>query len=310
MMAGDFAHAIATGEEALGLAAEVGIAEGSRGGRIRVFIGSSRCCLGDPGGLTLMEEAIELGRAVGAIDVVILGLNNLSSSNFHLRADVGLARTLREEYWELAKRSGFGRLAVAGEAELYGHAFADGRWDEALAGANQWIAKVDEGIIDYTDPTMLGLRATIRLMRGDAQGAAADSRRAVELARRSDIQAQAQTYPVRARVAIEAGELDEARALALELRALADRLMPALNFPWPTLTDVAWVFVDLGMDDELRGLLDDIPFATPWVDAAEAVLTGEPLRAAEMLEGFGHKAAADYCRQRAGVSDAARTPSS
>ena len=87
------------------------------------------------------------------------------------------------------------------------------------------------GANNYDDPAILGLRAAIKLERGDVAGADEDSRRAAELARSSDAQAHASAYTHRATVMLATGRRDEADALASEIAALGPVLLPALCSP-------------------------------------------------------------------------------
>ena len=65
-------------------------------------------------------------------------------------------------------------------------------------------------------------------------------------------------------------------------------MVPALCSPFPTLVDVAWVFLDLGRVDEFRdAVLDPDPIKSPWNDAARAICEGELVRAADLVEGIG-----------------------
>ena len=150
--------------------------------------------------------------------------------------------------------------------------------------------QAEAGDRHFTDPIVLSVRASIRFARGDAAGADADSGRAAELARASDAQAQAAAYSVRAAVALESGRRHEAEELASELAAIGRVLLPALNSPFPTFAEAAWVFKDLGREDEFSAALD----ATP-VQERAAVL----VRAAEIITAMGHAASAAYARLRA-----------
>ena len=120
------------------------------------------------------------------------------------------------------------------------------------------------------------------------------------LARGSDAQARSQAFTVRAGVALALGLREEAQELAAALVQLGTALVPALNSPFPTLVEVAWVFRDLGGSDELGAVLDATPIESPWIDAARAIGAGELVRAADIVEGIGHGASAAYARLRAG----------
>jgi len=150
------------------------------------------------------------------------------------------------------------------------------------------------------------LRAWIRLALGDAAGARSDTERAVELARAFDLQAQAAAYCIRAAVVLAAGSRDEADVLATELAARGPEIVAGLCAPFPSLSDVAWVFRDLGRASELReAILELNPIKSPWNDAARSIVDGELVRAAEIIDGIGHIAAAAYARLRAAEAFAA-----
>jgi hypothetical protein len=83
-------------------------------------------------------------------------------------------------------------------------------------------------------------------------------------------------------------------------------MVPALCAPFPTLADVAWLFHDLGRAPELiEVVLDPDPIKSPWNDAARAVAHGDLVRAADIIDGIGHTAAAAYARLRAAEALAA-----
>jgi hypothetical protein len=168
------------------------------------------------------------------------------------------------------------------------------------------MAAAEAGDRHFTDAAVLSLRAWIRLARGDAAGADADSDRATKLARDSDTQAQTAAFTVRAAVALRSGRRREAGELASELAAIAHVLLPALNSPFPTFGEAAWVFKDLGREDEFSAVLDATPIASPWVDVAKAIIDGDVVRAAEMFDAMGHSPSAAYARLRAAEELAAK----
>ena len=296
MLGGRFEASIEVGAEALRIAEPLGMR--TQCARIHISVGCARCCLGDVQGLDEIEAAIADGRSAGAMDMVALGFGNLSSE-LHFLGRLDEARRAWREGLEVAERHGVGRLARGYRSEGIAWAYLDGRWEEALALAYEVVAKAAAGERDYGDPATLALRAAIRLARADAAGADEDSRRAAELARGSDAQAQAQAYCVRAAVALALGRRDEAHALASELAALGPVLLPALCSPYPTLAEVAWVFHDLGRDADLAEVLDATPIPSAWIDAARAIGANDPGRAAGIMEAIGHTASAAYARQRA-----------
>ena len=59
-------------------------------------------------------------------------------------------------------------------------------------------------------------------------------------------------------------------------------------------------FKDLGREQEfVEVVLDPNPIETPWADAAQAIVDGEAVRAADIIAGIGDRAAEAYTRLRA-----------
>lgn len=302
MLAGRFDESIQVGAEALPLAEELGM-EAERA-RLHIMVGCARCCLGDTEGLGEIETGISIARAAGALEMVVLGYTNLASELVFLGLLADARRAWRH-FRELGERYGFARMQRTARADEACWAFVDGRWDDALSIADELIGAADAGDRHWTDPAVLSLRASIRLARGDVAGADADSGRAAELARGSDAQAQSQAFCVRAAVALDAARRDEAGGLASELAAIGPVLLPALCSGFPTLAEVAWVFRDLGREDELTAVLDATPIDSPWKDAARAIAEGDLVHAAEIIDEMGHTASAAYARLRAAEALAA-----
>ncbi len=296
MLAGRFEEAIRLGAEALPLIDALGTEE--ERARLHITIGCARCCLGDSGGFDEIETGISLAEQIGS-PASIVGYGNLSSELFFF-ARLADARRAWRQASELAERYGLARDLRNARAEAGFWAYLDGSWDEALTIANDAIARAESGDPSYSDSSLLALRASIRLARGDTAGADADSARAVELARSSDAQAQSHTFCARAAIALAVGDRDEANRVASELLAIGTVMVPALCSPFPTLVDVAWVFFDLVRAEELReAVLDPDPIKSPWNEAARAICDGDLVGAADLVERMGHTAAAAYARLRA-----------
>jgi hypothetical protein len=168
------------------------------------------------------------------------------------------------------------------------------------------ITLADAGDPNYSDSPLLALRGWIAFARGDVSAAEGDTRRAVELARALDLQAQSQAYCIGGSVALAMGRSEEAAGLASDLAALGAPLVAALCTPFPTLADVAWLFHDLGRAAELIEIvLDPDPIKSPWNDAARAICDGELVRAVDTIDRIGHTASAAYARLRAAEALAA-----
>ena len=297
MLDGRFEEAIRVGAEALPLVEEFGMEE--QRARIHIVVGCARCGLGDRGGLAEIEIGIEIADATGSLDMLTTGYTNLSSE-LHFFGRLAEARSAYGQFAEVAERYGLGRFLRTVRADAAYWAYLDGRWDDAVGLADEAAARVEAGDLHFTDGIVLSLRGWVRLARGDVAGADRDTKRAAELARASDLQVQAAAYPIRAAVALDNGDRDEAEALASELAALGPAVVAGLCAAFPSLTDVAWVFRDLGRERELyEALLDPDPIKSPWNDASRAIAEGDLVRAADVIAEIGHTAGAAYARLRA-----------
>ena len=267
--------------------------------RLHIVVGTARWGLGDPGGLDEIEDGISIADAAGALEMVTVGYDNLSSG-FNCFGRLADGRRALRQVVEHGERYGLARVLRGGRQQAAGWDYVDGRWNEAIAVADELVAAADAGDRHFTDASILSLRAWIRLGRGDPVGADRDSERAVELARASDIQAQSCAYTIRAAVVLAARKRSEAEALASELATQGAGIVGALNTAFPTLADVAWVFRDLGREEEFAAaVLDAEPIDGPWKDASRAIVEGDLVQAAETIDGMGHPAGAAYARLRA-----------
>lgn len=144
------------------------------------------------------------------------------------------------------------------------------------------------------------MRAAIRLARGDARGATSDTEAALAVARRAkDDQVLAHALGGRAIMAVADNRPDEARELASELESLGAPLIFPLTFGWPTLADVGWLMHDLERVPHLLRMLDGLPVATRWGEAARAIANGDFVAAAETLAQMGDAAGEANARLRA-----------
>jgi class 3 adenylate cyclase/tetratricopeptide (TPR) repeat protein len=303
MLGGQFDDAIRVGAEALPLVEALGMED--QRARLHIVVGTARYCLGDGGGFDQIETGISIAQDAGVFEMVAIGLNNLTSG-LHVFGRLEDARRVWRRELELTERYGLAQTFRFARAEDACWAYLDGRWDEAIAVADELIAESDGGNRHYSDALVLPLRAWILLARGDVDGPDRDSERAAELARASDTQARSAAFPIRAAVALVGGRHDEAAASAAELIALGPRLVVGLCMPFPSLVDVAWVFRDLGREGEFsESVLDATPVESPWIDAARAICAGDLLRAVDLIETIGHTAAAAYARLRAAEAFAA-----
>jgi class 3 adenylate cyclase/tetratricopeptide (TPR) repeat protein len=303
MLGGSFEEAIRVGAEALPLVETLGMEE--QRARLHNVVGCSRCCLGDAAGLDEVKMSIDIAEAAGSLDQLAAGYTNLASElNFFGR--LAEARQAFGRFAELVERYGLHRFARTMRAEDASWAYVDGRWDEAFSHTDEVAARVDAGETHFTDAMVLSLRGWILLARGDAAGAGIATQRAAQLAHAADLQVQAAAYPIRAAVALSDGERDEAEELASELIAMGPTMLPGLGEGFPSLTDAAWVFCNLGREHEFKeAMLDPSPIKSPWNDASRAIADGDLVRAADIVDGIGHGAAAAHAHLRAAEALAA-----
>ena len=303
MLQARYEEAIRVGAEALPLVEALGM--DIQRARLHIVIGTAHWGLGDTRGLDEIREGISIAETATDFDMVGIGYDNLSAG-LQCYGRLEDARRMFSARSEHCERYGLSRLLRFIRTEAAEWDYLDGNWDDAIAVADELIGVAEGGSRHYSDPEALSLRAWIRLARGDATGADHDSERAVALARASDSQAQSAAYPIRAAVAFAVGKRTEADELVSELAAMGKRMVGALNTPFPTLPAVAWVFRDVGREEEfIDAVLDADPIKGLWNEASRAIAEGELVRAAEIIEDIGHTAGAAYARLRAAEALAA-----
>jgi tetratricopeptide (TPR) repeat protein len=152
-----------------------------------------------------------------------------------------------------------------------------GRWDEALAAAEAFIAEAAESP-HYLLPVNLRVRAQTRFARDDdLTGALADTERAVDHARRNrDPQAIYPNLTFYADLLYRSGRVDEARTIVDEILDHSDAGEPLVGAP---IVDEIVTLRELAGPTRTRDLLTTAP--SPRSDAALAAADGDFLRAAE-----------------------------
>jgi tetratricopeptide (TPR) repeat protein len=296
LVTGEFPECLLLAREALPMVEQLGLA--TLGARVPALIGWSRLGTGDPGGLGDLERAVEITFETNAFEYLHSSFENLRSAQFALGRLADASATL-VRHAESAERLGdFGRRWL--QVLLAGDAFLDGRWDEALRVADAFLDEVEAGSPHYLEPPCRAVRAAIRLARGDLLGASSDAERALAISRRTkDRQVLSHALGARAIVALGESRPREANELASELEGLGVALVFPMTFGWPTYFDVALLMHDLDRRPSLSRMLD-VPVATPWADAAQAIADGDFVQAAETLERMGDAAGAAQLLVQAG----------
>jgi class 3 adenylate cyclase/tetratricopeptide (TPR) repeat protein len=292
MLADRNESAIANGREALRMAETLGLDDI----RTRALnnVGCARNAAGDPAGVHDLDESIEIAARLNSVADLIRGYNNRGTMKWLLgRAKEASADVL--EAYRLAVH--FGHRGFAHWTEggpLPGQDYQFGRWDEALARADKFLA--DPEARHYQSSTAYMVRGLVRLARGDDLGAADDAQQGWELARPvADPQILGPALEQAAFIFMSVGDgqragaaLDELLALMRELRQLGWAAV------WAYMG--AWVARGLGRGEEFLDAVSKEPLQSGWFLAARATAGGDFVRAADIFGEMGAAAQEAFCR--------------
>ena len=206
-------------------------------------------------GIAITERALEIALAASSPHAVVLA-NNLASQVMSTGIDYRRGVELWEEAWALESRFGLSEMDRFGQGIRTFILFDTGRWDEALALAEAFIAESEAGSPHYQQGGVQSTRGAIRLGRGDTQAAIEDFHQAEAFVPEAgDPQA---VVPVLASVAAgyaQLGLFDEARRAAGEMLPVArEHLSEAVVLGYD-----AFAATDLGLEQELREIADMMP---------------------------------------------------
>ena len=293
-------EAIALGREALEIATGLELDE------IRVHalntIGTARVERNELEGLEDVERSLTLAR----------GINSPESARGYLNLSVltamsgDLARSFAVQTEGLREAE---RLGVDGwHRFLRGHsaqyAYWNGRWDDALACAAEFLAETEAGSPHYEENQNRNVRALVRLACGDVAGALDDTARSVLRARDvKDAQNLCPTLAVRAFVLLSTGEPAAARELAREVVDGWEGVEDVV-FTWGGVGAVAAIAA-LGDDRPLSALATERSSAGPWLAAAIAYVEGDYEQAARIYSSMGSLPDAAYACLHAAARSAA-----
>ncbi len=203
-LAGENDEALRTGDDALAMAATLGLAELEA--HALDTIGLAKINLGDLTGLEDLERSIEIAIAARAPEAA-RGYNNLAAVTWGF-GDIRRARSLFGEAVAVAEQLG-------GPTGSFSHAFqtvlllSGGEWGEGLQRADEFLAACDAGEPHYVEYQLRLARARARLAREDVQGALDDLAKTMGPARAAgDPQALVVGLVTAARLYVEAGRVD------------------------------------------------------------------------------------------------------
>ena len=275
---------IRVGEQAYEMALELGLDE--LASRALANIGLAKMqALDSEGGIAALEQGLELARSVRSPEEA-RARHNLGSATF-FQGDLARARDNFREAAALGERFGIPQLALASRSVLCVALYCTGAWDEALKSANDLIAQLEGGGASYFEYHLRTTRARIDLARGlDDRLVLPDARRAVEVARSvKDLQALLPMLSALAFVAMELGELEEAREAAREASSL---IADALPVNIHRTLELAWYADALGCADAVRRLAYRAPGDYAWRRVVVAILDLDFERAADIFASIGH----------------------
>ena len=246
-------------------------------------IGTAKNEVGDATGVQDLERALELALAANSPQAGTIANNLAVHALFAL--DLRRFAELFAEGRLIARRFGDGVNARWLRGQEPFAAYALGRWDEALRGADEFIAECEAGSPHYLENSNRRTRGLIRAARGDPDGALADLRRALELAREAkDPQARLPALDLCVGPFEALGFLDDARELVREAIELARRYPHAAT--WGMGFGICFSRSVTRLEEELREILELAP-AGPWKDLVLVCLDREFLRAAEIWAEAG-----------------------
>jgi class 3 adenylate cyclase/tetratricopeptide (TPR) repeat protein len=296
MMADVHDRSIELATESLRLAEELGL-EASRSRNLNT-IGSARSMTGDWGGLEDLERAIEIAVEAGSHEEVS-GLSNLHSMVLDL-GDLERARDLHRRAQEVADRLGLAGFIDWQRGEHAVHCYWNGRWDEALETAEQFLRDAEGGPGHYMEAACYWARAAIWSARGRRADGLAAARLCTEHGRAiGDPQVLQPGLALGGRLLLEAGERRHADALADEL--LQSWRQAGLRYPL-ACTEAARLFRGLGRARDLLDTLDGVRVPTLWHEAARHVAEDELVAAAETYARIGTIPDEAYTRLQAAAA--------
>jgi class 3 adenylate cyclase len=290
MLAGDNRASLAFGRDALELAEELGLDD--LRATLRNTIGVARMRMGDPGGREDLERSLAIATEITHPGEIHRAINNLMEDHRQegeWREASRLLARLRQNAERFGLRGGT-PLWIRGEEVM--DSFYTGEWEEAMAAADDFLAKT-EAMTHYLEPVTRAYRALVFLARGEDERALDESTRGAELGRGSDPQVSNTVLGAHSFVLLTLGDNDQAGSVAGE--ALAG---PAYFYG---ATELAAVSHDLGRGGDAAAWAAELGGA--WQAPVELISGGDFRAAAECFAEMGVRAQEAYFRLRSG-SDA------
>ena len=294
VIAGEYESGLREGEAALAIAEALELDE--LRAHALTTVGMAKSYSDDPSGVDDMERALALALEIDS-PVASPIVNNLAVQAT-IDGDLARADELYAEAARIAERFGDSGSIVFVWANRIWADFMRGRWDAALAGAEEFIARCESGRSHTNEASVRQIRGSMRIARGDADGAVEDHLRALELAReKGDADHLVAALATCAGIAAERADLEQARAHANELIPIV-----RAHGAHGAIMAFAWVADRLGVAEELRAAVDVSPGprAPRWREPIRRSLVGDLRGAADLLAQMGSATWEAEYRLRAG----------
>ena len=262
-------------KQALALAEKLGLDQ------VRIHalttIGTAKGLLGDSTGRKDVERALELAQQSNSPQSGSIA-NNVAVAAF-LELDMRGTASLFDQGLSIATRFGDASGARWLRGQQARMLFTLGRWDDAMTLADDFIAECEDGSPHYLEAANRYTRGLIRLARSEPDGALADLRRGLALARDAkDAQIRLANLDVCVLAFEDFGQPEE----AAELFAQAMEVVRTLPYAaaWGCAFGIALSRTVLPREAELREILSRAP-ATAWRELVVACLDRDFVRAAD-----------------------------
>jgi class 3 adenylate cyclase/tetratricopeptide (TPR) repeat protein len=297
MLAAETAAALEVGTEALAMAETFGLDE--LRAETLITVGTGLAYEGQRRGIEKIKEGLQVSLASNSLHATMRAYHNLSATTWH--NDLVESGRYSEEAGRAARRMGGDLAARYSDAMGVANQYWRGNWDKSRLLAADFMANSEAGYPPHGEDTVLEIRARMLHARGDDEQAAPELARAVSLALAS--RSPDNWVPVlvcAAKISLELGRRDEAERYVIDV--LEDPSHTSLNM---STVELATLTTELGRADELRRLLEASPRSTLYHDATQAVLDGDHVRAADLLDQIGDVTEGAEMRLRAARAFAA-----
>jgi tetratricopeptide (TPR) repeat protein len=292
MLTHDHVGAIDLGEEALALSKSFDLPESTA--HTLISIGVARWWNGDREGAADVQRGLDVALERNSLPIARRGYTNLAMIAGGQGQPARRLDLLRQSD-RISQRLGDRHMHYYVAAQIaWEQSFAD-EWEAACRFADEFIAECDAGTQHVQEAGMRLMRARIRLARDDERGAIDDLERALSITRAAGGPEWMGDLGDAMMISFELGLVDEARALAAEIRSFGSAAKSAV-------VALSWYADRLGLSRiDLEPLLDEMSGDDFWRRLAKHLLT-DFAEAADLLAEIGYTAFEADARRRAAAT--------